>query len=114
MDKLNVAYYLPEQLVSRIDERSYLRSSNRSRQVADDLNRFYDMLESGLQSALNVLSNDEIRVVIEAIRSKPLPVSAKHALIGTVRDLSIVAKIESLDDIACLALWDWARTNTRG
>ncbi|MBQ9396026.1 MAG: hypothetical protein IJU23_11030 [Proteobacteria bacterium] len=114
MEKLNVSYYLSERLVSKIDERSVQRSGNRSRQVTDDLGKFYDMLDAGLNAALDVFPNDDLRVIIGAIKARPLPgqtTDIKTALMTIVGAPSITAKIETLDDIACYALWDWARTN---
>lgn len=114
MEKLNVSYYLSERLVAIIDERSFLRSGNRSRQISDDLGKFYDMLDAGLRAALDVLTNDDLRVIIGATKARPLPVQTtdiKTALMAIVGTPSITAKIETLDDIACYALWDWARTN---
>lgn len=116
MEKLNVSYYLSERLVSKIDERSSQRSGNRSRQVADDLGRFYDMLDAGLQSALNTLTSEEIRTLIGAINSqsyssKLIGSDIKTSLLQTVSQNSIASKIATLDDIACFALWDWARTH---
>lgn len=115
MEKLNVSYYLSERLVAKIDERSSLRSGNRSRQITDDLNRFYDLLDAGLHSALATLSVDEIRMVIGAIKSRPvdrqMPGTDTKAELMRMIDPSIASRIEPLDDIACFALWDWARTN---
>ncbi|MBQ1265432.1 MAG: hypothetical protein IIY06_01510 [Proteobacteria bacterium] len=113
MEKLNVSYYLSERLVSKIDERSGQRSGNRSRQVADDLGRFYDLLDAGLHAALEALTSDEIRSLISALKSQqiPSPVGVKSALMDIVKHPSITPKIAALDDIACFALWDWARTN---
>ena len=116
MDKMNVSYYLSERLVSKIDERSCLRSCNRSRQITDDLNRFYDMLDAGLRNALAALDSDEIRTIIGAINRHPQALQVcgsdiKRTLDDIVNIPSISSKIENLDDITCFALWDWARTN---
>ena len=115
MEKLNVSYYLSERLVSKIDERSLQRSGNRSRQVADDLSRFYDMLDAGLQTALNVMTADEIRTLVGVIKAQPrseqMGSDIKTALLKMVSALPIASRIASLNDIACFALWDWARTH---
>ena len=115
MEKLNVSYYLSERLVAKIDERSSQRSGNRSRQVADDLNRFYDMLNAGLQTALNAMTSDEIRMLIGAIKAQPnsahMGSDIKTSLLRMVSPLPIASRIATLDDIACFALWDWARTH---
>ena len=116
MEKLNVSYYLSEWLVSKIDERSCQRSGNRSRQVADDLGRFYSLLDTGLRSALDVLTSDEIRSVIGAIKTQPvtsqtMDADIKTALLGIIGSDTIASKIKTLDNIACFALWDWARTH---
>ena len=115
MEKLNVSYYLSERLVAKIDERSSQRSGNRSQQISDDLGKFYDMLDDGLRSALDMLTSDEIRMVIGVIKSRPMAsqkpgTNAKLELLGIV-DPSVASRIAALDDIACYALWDWARTN---
>ena len=114
MEKLNVSYYLSERLVSKIDERSSQRSGNRSRQVADDLSRFYEMLDAGLQTALNAMTVDEIRVLIGVIKAQPhadkIGSAIKTSLLSMVSALPIASRIATLDDIACFALWDWART----
>lgn len=115
MEKLNVSYYLSERLVAKIDERSSLRTGNRSRQITDDLNKFYDLLDAGLRSALTTLSGDEIRMIIGAIKARPIAsqmpgTDTKSELMGIV-DPSIASRIEFMDDIACFALWDWARTH---
>ena len=114
MEKLNVSYYLPEHLVSKIDERSRLRSANRSRQMTDDLFQFYELLDIGLHA-------DELRVIIAAIHARPvssIPIgtASKHALMDVVDRFGhgndvVTSKIGQLDDFACFALWDWARTN---
>ena len=121
MEKLNVSYYLPDRLVNKIDERSRLRFGNRSRQMTDDLCQFYELLDIGLHSALRVLDNEELRAIIGAIHARPasaIPLGAalKHTLMDAVERFShnavpITSKIAALDDIACFALWDWARTN---
>lgn len=121
MEKLNVSYYLPEHLVSKIDERSRLRSANRSRQMTDDLFQFYELLDIGLHSALRTLDADELRVIIAAIHARPvssIPIgtASKHALMDVVERFGhgndvVTSKIGQLDDFACFALWDWARTN---
>lgn len=121
MEKLNVSYYLPEHLVTKIDERSRMRSANRSRQMTDDLFQFYELLDIGLHSALRALDGDDLRIIIGAIHARPtssIPIgtASKHALIDVVERFGrgnehITAKIAQLDDFACFALWDWARTN---
>lgn len=116
MEKLNVSYYISEKLASKIDERSCLRSGNRSQQVTDDLNRFYDMLDAGLRAALDALTGDEIRMVIAAIKAHPVSSQnigsdIKRSLTDIIGAPSIAAKIDTLDDIACFALLDWARSS---
>jgi hypothetical protein len=122
MEKLSVSYYLPEHLVSKIDERSRTRSANRSRQMTDDLCQFYELLDIGLHSALTMLDGDDLRIIIGAIHSRPTPyipigTASKHALMDVVERfrheaaIAIKPKIAALDDISCFALWDWAITN---
>lgn len=121
MEKINVSYYLPEHLVSKIDERSRLRLANRSRQMTDDLIQFYELIDIGLHSALQSLTGDDLRIIIGAIHARPasfmpLGSASKYALMDAVERFergteTVISKIAALDDFACFALWDWARTN---
>ena len=107
--KMCVSYYLPEELVDRIDKRSYSKFRNRSQQMTQDLNVFYDLVEASTRDAIKSFTTEELAIMVKALR--PVKRFVKEEVLMRLKDnKSLLAKLKSLSDFALFAVWDWAIT----